>query len=67
MADLRRLLKAPDLAGPASATGTPAVCNDGYEYEIVSPSVMTSVQDCATSHGATLDRILAIVAAVLDR
>jgi hypothetical protein len=65
MADLRRLLEAPDLAGRAPATDASAVCNDGYEYEIVSPSATTIVHDCNTSHGATLDRMLAIVADLL--
>ncbi|GAA3344974.1 hypothetical protein GCM10020358_50290 [Amorphoplanes nipponensis] len=58
MAELRRLLTAPDLTGPAS----PAVCNDGFEYEFVGPSVNAKVQDCGASHGATMDAMLAVAA-----
>ena len=60
MAELRRLLAAPDFARPRPADGA-TVCNDGYEYEFVSPSSRTVVQDCDVRQGATRDRVLAIV------
>jgi hypothetical protein len=37
------------------------VCNDGYEYEVVSPSASASVQDCGTPGDAPVDRTVAIV------
>ncbi|MFI7547020.1 hypothetical protein [Actinoplanes sp. NPDC049599] len=66
MADLRQLLKAPELAGRAPRTEATVVCSDGYEYEIVSPTATTIVHDCDTPHGATLDRMLTIVGKLLE-
>ncbi|MEV4637865.1 hypothetical protein AB0J80_10965 [Actinoplanes sp. NPDC049548] len=57
MAELRKLLAAPNLADQATGGG---ICNDGYEYEIVSPSFTTRVQDCGGQHGPELDRLLTI-------
>jgi hypothetical protein len=66
MADLRRLLTSPEFTGRTSSPDAAAVCNDGYQYEFTSPSGSATVQDCGTPHGATMDRMLAIVAKVLQ-
>lgn len=65
MAELGRLLTTPELTGKATPTGG-AVCNDGFEYELVSPSSTTLVVDCGAPHGTTVDRILDITAGLFD-
>ncbi|MEV8510006.1 hypothetical protein AB0368_34985 [Actinoplanes sp. NPDC051475] len=59
MAELRGLLNSPGFAHQAKPT---AVCNDGFEYEFVTPSSTTVVHDCGASQVAEVDRALAIVA-----
>ena len=61
--ELRRLLTSPDFAGPAQAT----TCSDGYEYEFVGPSSTRRVYDCDGGHGATTDRVLAVIAELFRR
>jgi hypothetical protein len=59
VAELGRLVTSPDFAveaGPSPAR----VCNDGFEYELVSPTSRLVVDDCGTPHGATVDRVLAV-------
>jgi hypothetical protein len=63
--ELRRLVTSPEFAGWTPPPGAP-VCNDGFEYEWVTPSSVTRVQDCGGGHGATVDRVLAITADLLD-
>lgn len=66
VAELRRLVTTPGLTGRApTRSGPSSVCNDAYEYEIVSPSATTSVRGCGTPHGAALNRLLAIVGDLL--
>jgi hypothetical protein len=59
VAELGRLVTSPEFAveaGPSPA----GVCNDGFEYEVVSPASRLVVDDCGTSHGAAVDRVLAV-------
>ena len=64
MAELRRLLTSPDFAR-RSAPADRVVCNDGYEYEFTSRTTTVTVSDCGNPHGATMDRLLALVARLL--
>ena len=66
MVELRGLLTDPAFAGRATPPSTPAVCNDGYEYAITSPSVSVSVPGCDSPKDAPVDRTVAIVAALLN-
>ncbi|ROP28081.1 hypothetical protein [Couchioplanes caeruleus] len=58
MAELRRLLTAPNLAGTPS--GAQVICNDGYEYEFRSPSSTVVVHDCDVPQGTSLDKLLTV-------
>lgn len=60
--ELARLVSSPEFTTQAAP-----VCNDGFEYEVVSPGTRLLVQDCGTSHGATVDRVLAIGAELFNR
>ncbi|GGQ72372.1 hypothetical protein [Couchioplanes azureus] len=63
MAELRRLLTAPDLrAAPSNAP----VCNDGYEYAFTSPSSTAVGYDCNVPQGASLDKLLTIAGQLFD-
>jgi hypothetical protein len=53
MAELGRLLATP---GRATASAAPSTCDDGYEYEIVSPSASMAVHGCDIPQ----DRLVAI-------
>ena len=61
MAELRRLLTSADFAR-GSAPAERVVCNDGFEYEFANRTTTITVTDCGNPHGATMDRLLAIVA-----
>jgi hypothetical protein len=61
MDELRGLLTSPGFTGQTASPGVPA-CNDGFEYELVTPAATVTVHDCGTSHGPTVDRIVAISA-----
>jgi hypothetical protein len=65
MDELRRLLTSPDFTGGARVPSAPA-CNDGFEYELVTPEATVTVHDCGASHGATIDRVIAISAGLLN-
>ncbi|MDI6104237.1 hypothetical protein QLQ12_37165 [Actinoplanes sp. NEAU-A12] len=65
MDELRLLLAAPEFAGRTTPPDAP-VCNDGFEYELVSPSSTTRVHDCGGGHGTAVDRVLAIVAQLFN-
>jgi hypothetical protein len=65
MDELRRLLTSPDFTGRTASPDVPA-CNDGFEYEMVTPAAGVTVHDCGTSHGPTIDRLLQISAGLFN-
>lgn len=60
MTELRRLVTAPGFTDRATPSGTEPVCNDGYEYEVTTPSASISAQGC----DAPPAQVAAIVAMV---
>lgn len=62
--ELRRLVTTPEFSGKAALPEAPT-CNDGFEYEVATPSSTVTVHDCGQPHGAPIDRILAIGAELL--
>ncbi|MFC4070151.1 hypothetical protein [Actinoplanes subglobosus] len=64
--ELGRLVTSPEFTVESVPSPT-AVCNDGFEYEVVSPGSRLVVQDCGTSHGATVDRVLAVATGLFSR
>jgi hypothetical protein len=65
MDELRRLLTSPDFTGGATAATAPT-CADGFEYRLVTPAASRTVHDCGDSHGATVDRLVAISAGLFN-
>ncbi|MEV4279828.1 hypothetical protein [Actinoplanes xinjiangensis] len=62
--ELRRLVTTPEFSGKAALPEAPA-CNDGFEYEVATPSSSVTVHECGQPHGAPIDRLLAIAAQLL--
>jgi hypothetical protein len=64
--ELRRLVTTPEFTGKATLPEEPT-CNDGFEYEVTTPSSAVTVHDCGQPHGAPIDRVLVIAAGLLNR
>ncbi|GAA4601030.1 hypothetical protein GCM10023107_55220 [Actinoplanes octamycinicus] len=66
MAELRQLLTAPEFTGRRTPSASPAVCADGFEYEIVSASVATAVHGCDAAHAIAQNPVLTLVAGLFQ-
>jgi hypothetical protein len=60
VAELRRVLAAPDFPGRTAPSAGDPVCNDGFTYAFVSPAVTGTLQDCGAAEPGTPARALAI-------
>ncbi|WIM98553.1 hypothetical protein ACTOB_002156 [Actinoplanes oblitus] len=66
MAELRQLLAGPASTGRGTSSVSPAVCADGYEYEIVTGSATTAVHGCDTAHAIAQNPVLTLVAGLFE-
>ena len=65
LAELRRLLTEPAPVEPASRPTKPAVCNDGYVYQIRTSSWSVATDDCSRQRRPALDPVLQLLVSLL--
>lgn len=65
LAELRRLLAEPAVTGPVSRPTARAVCNDGYVYQIRTPSWSVATDDCSRQRRPALDPVLQFLVPLL--
>jgi hypothetical protein len=61
--ELRRLVTTSAFTAPRPEVPT---CNDGFEYQVATPSSSMTVHECGQPHGEPIDRIVAIAAKLLN-
>jgi hypothetical protein len=66
MADLRQLLTGPDFGGRPAPADSPAVCADGYAYEVAGPSASASFSGCGAPADAGAGLVAEIAATLFN-